>query len=322
MAPPIRRNEPRPVPTPPVTARPTPPPPPPPPPARAEARPAQADRFEDAHNRVTQAATGLRSVSDAAVATQVRDAFGPRRFGPVNLPGGNGPVVEGANTRLARGAGAVSLAANVAQLPTGAVETFRDVRDALRNPTEANVREAVGTASGTLSTGLMAARDGLNLAGNVSNYRAATDAARTAFTAAAPEASRAAANRVATTAANTALEGASRQVVRRAAAEVAERGLEGAARTAGTAARAAVQGGGTAVARAAGRFTPGLNVAIAAADTVAAVNTITDPNASAGKKITAGVTALGSIAAATNIPVVSQVGAAVSTVSGFIGSFF
>lgn len=321
MAPPIRRNEPRPVPPPPVAARPT-PPPPPPPPARTEARPGQTDRFEALHNGVTQAATGVRSVSDAAVATQVRDAFGPRRFGPVDLPGGNRPVVEGANTRLSRGAGALSLAANVAQLPTGAIETFRDVRDAFRNPTAENIREAVGTASGTVSTGLMAARDGLSLAGNVSNYRAATDAARNVFTAAAPDASRAAATRVATTAANTALEGASRQVVRHAAAEVAERGLEGAARTAGTAARAALQNGGTAAARAAGRFTPGLNVAIAAADTVAAVNTITDPNASTGKKITAGVTALGSIAAATNIPVVSQVGAAVSTVSSFIGSFF
>jgi hypothetical protein len=38
--------------------------------------------------------------------------------------------------------------------------------------------------------------------------------------------------------------------------------------------------------------------------------------------VTSGITALGSIAAATNIPVVSQVGAAVSTVSSVIGSFF
>ncbi|WIG95215.1 hypothetical protein [Myxococcus sp. SDU36] len=320
MAPPIRRNEPRPVPPPPAPARPT--PPPPPPPARTEARPAQADRFEAAQGHISRVANGVRSVSDGIAATQVRDAFGPRRLGPVNLPGGSGSVVEGANTRLARGAGAVSLAANVAQLPGAGYLAARDVRDAIRNPTGENIRQAVGSTAGATSTALTAARDGLNLAGNVSNYRAATNAARTAFTAAAPEATRAAANRVATTAANVALDGASRQVVRRAAAEVAERGLEGAARAAGTAARGALQGGGTAAARAAGRFAPGLNVAIAVADTAAAVSTIADPNASTGRKITAGVTALGSIAAATNIPVVSQVGAAVSTVSSFLGSFF
>ncbi|GHG68308.1 hypothetical protein [Comamonas sp. JC664] len=321
MAPPIRRNEPRPVPPPPAPARPA-PPPPPPPPARTEARPAQGDRFEAAAGQVARAANGVRSVSDGIAATQVRDAFGPRRFGPVNLPGGSGRVVEGANTALSRGAGAVSLAANVAQLPGAGYLAARDVREAIRNPNADTIRQAAGSTAGAASTALTATRDGLNLAGNVSNYRAATSAARTAFTEAAPDAARAVANRVATTAANTALEGASRQVVRRAAAEVAERGLEGAARAAGTAARGALAGGGTAVARAAGRFAPGLNVAIAAADTAVAVSTIADPNASAGKKITAGVTALGSIAAATNIPVVSQVGAAVSTVSSFIGSFF
>ncbi len=67
---------------------------------------------------------------------------------------------------------------------------------------------------------------------------------------------------------------------------------------------------------------PGVNVAIAAADTAAAYATITDPTASPGKKITSGITAVGSVVAATNIPVVSQVGAAVSTVSSFLGSFF
>lgn len=76
------------------------------------------------------------------------------------------------------------------------------------------------------------------------------------------------------------------------------------------------------VARAGGRFVPGLNVAIAAADSATAYSTLRDPNASTGKKVTSVITAIGSVAAATNIPVVSQVGAAVSAVSGFVGSFF
>ncbi|MFP2933977.1 hypothetical protein ACLESO_54410, partial [Pyxidicoccus sp. 3LG] len=95
-----------------------------------------------------------------------------------------------------------------------------------------------------------------------------------------------------------------------------------AGRLGANAARVAVHGGGTTLARAAGRFAPGLSAAIAVADTTAAASTLADPNASSGKKVIAGITALGSIAAATHIPVVSQVGAAASTASGFIDSCF
>jgi hypothetical protein len=69
-----------------------------------------------------------------------------------------------------------------------------------------------------------------------------------------------------------------------------------------------------------GRFVPGANVAIAAADTAAFYSKLRDKNASPREKITAGVTAAGSVLAATNIPVVSQVGAAVSTVSSVVGA--
>ncbi|WP_224367561.1 hypothetical protein [Hyalangium versicolor] len=75
-------------------------------------------------------------------------------------------------------------------------------------------------------------------------------------------------------------------------------------------------------AKAAGRFVPGVNVAIAAADAATAFATVRDPKASTTKKVTSVVTAVGSAAAATNIPVVSQVGAAVSTVSSFVGGLF
>ncbi|AEI62470.1 hypothetical protein [Corallococcus macrosporus] len=319
MAPPIRRNEPRPVPPPPVTARPTPPPPPPPPaPAKQE------DRFEAAHNVVGQFANGAKIASDSVAGTQVREGTGPRRFGNTALPGGNGSIVEGTNTRLSRGAGAVGLAASVSQLPGAGYLAARDVRDAFRNPSGESINKAAGSVASLASTGLNVVKGGLEVAGNVSNFRAATNAARTAFQAAAPEALRtgAGANRVVGAATDAALAGGSRNVVRGAAAAVAEEGAERAARLAGNAARGALRNGGTAVARAAGRFAPGLNVAIAVADTAAAVSTIRDPNASTGKKITSGITALGSIAAATNIPVVSQAGAVVSTVSSFVGSFF
>lgn len=71
-----------------------------------------------------------------------------------------------------------------------------------------------------------------------------------------------------------------------------------------------------------GRFAPGVNVAIAAVDVANAGATLMDKNASTGKKVTSVITAVGSIAAATNIPIVSQVGAAVSTVSSIVGAFF
>ncbi|NPC86668.1 hypothetical protein HPC49_51850, partial [Pyxidicoccus fallax] len=298
---------------------------------RAEAKPAprpqpqpqQADRFEQAHNSVSQVANGAKSVSDAVANTQVRRAPGPQKFGPWEIPGrANNATVEAVNTRGARWAGAAGTAASVAQLPGAAYLAARDTRDFFRNPSGATANKAAGSLASAASTGLNVVKGGLELAGNVSNYRAAANAARTAFTQNAPEAARAVANRVASTAAREAVEGGSRQVVRAAAARVAGEGLESAARLGANAARGALHGGGTAVAKAAGRFAPGLNVAIAVADTAVAVSTIADPKASPGKKITAGITALGSIAAATNIPVVSQAGAVVSTVSSFVGSFF
>jgi hypothetical protein len=91
------------------------------------------------------------------------------------------------------------------------------------------------------------------------------------------------------------------------------------AETATKAAGAAAKGAGTA-AKLAGRFAPGVNVGIAALDVGIAIKTITDPKASIASKVTSGITALGSVAAATNIPIVSQVGAAVSIASTAVGA--
>jgi len=76
------------------------------------------------------------------------------------------------------------------------------------------------------------------------------------------------------------------------------------------------------LAKTAGRFAPGANIVIAAADAAKAVSTLRDPEASGAKKTTAVITAVGSALAATNIPGVSQAGAAVSAVSDFVGGFF
>lgn len=82
------------------------------------------------------------------------------------------------------------------------------------------------------------------------------------------------------------------------------------------------KGSGQIAGKAGARFVPGLNVAVAAMDTANAVSTLRDPKASTTSKVTSVITAAGSIAAATNIPIVSQVGGAVSAVSSFIGSIW
>ncbi|WP_309890032.1 hypothetical protein [Archangium sp.] len=92
-----------------------------------------------------------------------------------------------------------------------------------------------------------------------------------------------------------------------------------AAKGAEAAAKLGAKGAGTA-AKAAGRFAPGLNIGIAAIDTAMAAKTLANPKASIASKVTTSITAAGSIAAATNIPIVSQVGAAISTASSVTGA--
>jgi hypothetical protein len=77
--------------------------------------------------------------------------------------------------------------------------------------------------------------------------------------------------------------------------------------------------------KAAGRFIPGVNDVIAVADTAVAAKSWSDlanHKGSMSKAIGNSVTALGSIAAATNIPIVSQIGAGVSVVSSLVTGFF
>jgi hypothetical protein len=94
-----------------------------------------------------------------------------------------------------------------------------------------------------------------------------------------------------------------------------------ATRTAGgAAAKVAAKTGAKTAAKSAGRFVPGMNVAIAAVDTGIAASDIkkavdnpTTKNVT--KAVLGSITAAGSIAAASNVPGVSQVGAGVAIVS-------
>lgn len=79
--------------------------------------------------------------------------------------------------------------------------------------------------------------------------------------------------------------------------------------------RTLVSNGARLAAKAGARFVPGLNVLIAAADAKHARAVLNDHGASTWQKGTALATALGSVASASNIPLVSQAGAAISTVA-------
>ncbi|MBO9539519.1 hypothetical protein J7643_02900 [bacterium] len=81
-----------------------------------------------------------------------------------------------------------------------------------------------------------------------------------------------------------------------------------------TAAKTAAAIGG----KAAARFAPGVNVAMAAVDAKHAYDVWRDPKSTGWQKGCASVTAVGSALAATNIPVVSQIGAAVSIASSVL----
>ncbi|EPX61726.1 hypothetical protein D187_010345 [Cystobacter fuscus DSM 2262] len=241
--------------------------------------------------------------------------------------------------------GAVGTVTNAVKLPGQVGTAIKDVRDALRSGSAEQRDKAIGSVATAAKTAINTVKGGLELTRDVQKFGGAYRAASQAFRTAAPNATGKAVRAAATTAARHAFQGATEGVARRGVQEavkkVAQNGtsiantMGAATRAAGrtlaregaeAAGKAAVQAGVRAaagpVAKAAGRFVPGANVAIAALDVASAYSTVKDPKASTTKKVTSVITAVGSVAAATNIPVVSQVGAAVSTVSSFVGGLF
>ncbi len=264
-------------------------------------------------------------------------------------------VIKGltrATSRLgsgARGVGSVTgLVGAALSLPGGISEAAAAIQRACQSGEWSDITQASASTTSAGSTGSRLIKHSLESTALGSKFvagRLARRAGTQAFRQAAPGASKAVIAAAAKQAGIEALKESTTRVARKgvtAAAQAAAKGTGTLARGAGVAGRAAakqvLREGGEAAAKAAGkavakgalkaggkavgRFVPGLNVAIAGFDTATAAATLADPKASTGKKVTSVITAAGSIVAATNIPIVSQVGAAVSTVSSFIGSFF
>jgi len=287
----------------------------------------QKDRFEDPINAVNRGANGVKSATDFLSAMNTDTTPGQRQIGPINIGPEGRSVVDPLNTRANRIVGGVGAAASAAQLPGAAYTALRDGRNAINDPTAENITRAAGSGASALSTAANTAKGVIETNSLVRNFNGIRDAAARAMTESAPDAAREVVDRVARETAQNVLDDASRQVTRAAAARAAENGLEAAARAGANAARAAAPGVAAATAgRAAARFVPGLNAAIAVADSAAfgaeVANAWRTGQPNVGKLATSGITALGSIAAATNIPIVSQAGAVVSTVSSLVGSFF
>ncbi len=231
--------------------------------------------------------------------------------------------VAGRTVRTAR------QAVSAYNLPGTISSAVQNVRQAARTGSREDVTAAIRSSAEAVNDTAQVAQHTAELVRDGNRFATSYRAARRAYTAAAPGAP-GAARRTAARIAVDSMSGRTRQAMQQRAVATARRAAPQAARAntvaairaarAGRAAQATVAAGR--LARTAGRFVPGANVAIAVADTANAVATLRDPNASFGRRAASVVTAIGSIAAATNIPIVSQVGAAVSTISSFVGSWF
>lgn len=305
-----------------------------------------------ARGHITSALDTRAALNRAPITPVGNGVFSRMGRGVSEFMHSNGRALDFAR-RLGGGASIVTGGIGAVRSGSNAV---RSLGDAFESARSGNFRQAASQLGSAASSGLEASRSAISAGRGaltihsvgvarrgataaVESFRAAggfrglsTSAARTL------EASVAAGgSRIATAAAST-----TRATARMAEAgvQVGERALTRAAAHAGTevagrvavnageaALRAGTRAGASTLGRAAARFAPGLNVAMAVVDTGLAARDIyravQNPTpSSVGHAVTSGITALGSIAAATNIPVVSQVGAAVSVVSSFIGSLF
>lgn len=259
-----------------------------------------------------------------------------------------GELSKNSAAKLTRGAKVLGPAATAVSRAAGLPQNFSDagnsISQAVKTGNAGDIARASSDTTNAASQTAQLARGALEVPQNLVTGQGRKAAAE-AFKEVAPNASRGVSDTVAKTAGQTALDGAkdktARRAVTHAASEAAKSGgtlASGAGATSRAAAKELLQEGGEAAAKAAaqtvgksalkgaakaaGRFVPGLNVAIAGLDSATAAASWADPKASLGKKLSNSVTAAGSIAAATNIPIVSQVGATISTISSFVGAFF
>jgi hypothetical protein len=239
------------------------------------------------YTAATQGGAAVRSLGDAFTAARRGDTAEARR--QLGAAGNESlAAARGAGTAV-RGAVTFQNVATARRGATAAVESFRAAGGAA-GLTAAAARTAEATVAGA------GARIATAAAGGVSQAAASVEVGRRALTSAALHAGTETAARAGEVAAEAAL-------------------------------RAGARAGASTLGRAAGRLVPGVNVAMAAVDSTIAArdtyNAVQHPTPrNIGRAAFSGLTAVGSIAAATNIPVVSQIGAGASAVTGFVAALF
>lgn len=224
-------------------------------------------------------------------------------------------------------------------VPSAAMRAANDVNRALHSRNSADVAQAAESVGGAATTAAQAATDSAKAASTAVQYAASRRAAAAAIRTAEPTVSKSAARAASRAIAESVTTSAARGATQRGMTMAATKAADGALRAsspglAGAARRTVMRSAGNAAAKAAGntaaktlgkaaaRFAPGVNVAIAAYDSAVMVKDLRDPKASMTKKIASVVTAAGSGVAATNVPIVSQVGAGVALISGMVREFF
>lgn len=228
-------------------------------------------------------------------------------------------VSQHANTALARRAGVVAGAVSLKYVASDVATASKDISQAVKTGKKEDLRTAVKSSSAAVSNTAWTSKMVLvptaqKIAQHLAVRKVATAAAKKVGGKIIAEAAgRAAAKAAVKGAGKTA---AVKFAIKAAAKTGAKRAVyRSVGRAAGkAAAKAAVKSGAKGV----GRFVPGLNIAIAVADTAQATAIQCNPNASTAKKVAGWATAGLSIAAASNVPVVSQVAAGASLVTGFL----
>lgn len=224
-------------------------------------------------------------------------------------------------------------------VPSAAMRAVNDVNRAIHSRNSGDVAQAAESVGGAATTAAQAATDSAKAASTAVQYSASRKAAAAAIQAADPTVTRSAARAASKAIAESVTQQAASGATKRGLTVAATKAADGALRAttpglAGAARRTVMRSAGNAAAKAAGntaaktlgkaaaRFAPGVNVAIAAYDTAVMAKDLRDPKASTTKKIASVITAAGSGVAATNIPIVSQVGAGVALISGMVREFF
>lgn len=265
---------------------------------------------------------GAKTEADIKLASQTRNDPSRGRWGKV----------EPKNTPMSRGASALGLAGSLAQLPQNGVELSEAIE-------KGDVTGVVDKGASLTSNAFNIAKGGLETAASFETFYSLRNAAQNrlqdkvqskggqvAGKEAADIAGKAA--QASLDSLNEGIQHQSNNAAKRAAVDAAKKlpvrsELKIATKEAFKAASLLARNGATsAVAKASARFVPGLNVGIAVADGVAAAAALKNIEEKPIKAIAASVTALGSLAAATNIPIVSQVGGVVSAASSLLGSIF